>query len=518
MRYTGVGYETLKEMITNEIDIACHNGPTSCTISGPTPNVEQFIKTLEEKGIFVRAVNTSNIAYHSRYITPLGQKTLTLLQNEVITEPKLRSEKWICTSAPESEWEMDQVKYSSADYHTNNILNPVLFEEGCRHIPSNAITIEIAPHGLLQAVLKRSLPKTVTNIPLTLKNHENGVEFFLNSLGRMYEAGCVPKLSVLYPPVEFPVSRATPTISSLIKWQHDEQWPVGKLKNELCFEREFKIRTIDDQYKFVKDHVIDGRNLYPGLGYLWLVIETVTRMRNKRNLKTPLVLENVRFERATIVPQKGHLRLLVTIAAGNKHFNVTENGQILASGTVRILENADKETLNVPVHNDDSNSNDVNLSTDDFYKELRLRGYHYKGLFKQVAGVNYEGTYGEIFWNDNFPVFMDNMAQIQILHVDTRELLIPTFVRKIVIDFVKHFQQIELLDKDKPKLPVHFSPEHRLVSSGGIQMVGWSCKTITRQKNLAEPVLQKYQFIPYINDEVGNQLQSNRIICLGNRS
>ncbi|XP_065215656.1 fatty acid synthase-like [Planococcus citri] len=504
MAAVGASYETLKELITNDIDIdiACHNGHTSYTISGPTPNVEQFIQILKEKDIFVKPVNTSNIAYHSRFIEPLGQKLLSLLQNEVITERKLRSEKWICTSAPEHEWDMDQAKYSSAEYFTNNLLKPVLFEEGCRHIPSNAITIEIAPHGLLQAVLKRSLPTTVTNIPLTLKNHENGVEFLLNSLGRMYEAGCVPKLNVLYPPVEFPVSKSTPTIASLIKWQHDEQWSVGKLEKDFRTQREFIIRSTDVEYKFLKDHIIDGRNLYPGLGYLWLVVEMVSRKKHGENSRMPVVFENVRFERATIIPQKGVVKFLVTITPVRKHFEVSENGQILASGTVRLPENVDKEMIDVK--QDDvtvSDCDDIYLNTNDFYKELRLRGYQYKGSFKQVARVHYTGTYGEVWWNDNFLTFMDNMAQIQILALDTRELLIPTFMRKIVIDFEKHMQQTELLDKEKPQFPVHVYPRHRLVCSGGIQMIGWSVKGAIRKKNLAEPLLQKYQFVPYINDE-----------------
>ena len=95
----------------------------------------------------------------------------------MIPNPKLRSDKWICTSAPEHEWNTEKAKYSSAEYHTNNLLNPVYFEESSRHIPKNAITIEIAPHGLLQAILKRSLPSTNDNIPLTLKDHRNKIDY-----------------------------------------------------------------------------------------------------------------------------------------------------------------------------------------------------------------------------------------------------------------------------------------------------------------------------------------------------
>lgn len=62
--------------------------------------------------------------------------------------------------------------------------NPVLFEEAARLIHPNAVTIEIAPHGLLQAILRRSLAKDVVNIPLTQRGHEDNVQIFLTALGK----------------------------------------------------------------------------------------------------------------------------------------------------------------------------------------------------------------------------------------------------------------------------------------------------------------------------------------------
>ena len=167
------------------------------------------------KNIFVREVNSANIAYHSRYIASVGPQlqsylelvrifnlnmnlwkgtrycigfiyniSYNFMQIQIIPEPKLRSNKWKSTSTLQHEWDSNKAKYSSAQYLTNNLLSAVYFEESCRHIPSNAITIEIGPHSLLNAILKNSLPSTVENITLTLRNHENGVEFLLNALGR----------------------------------------------------------------------------------------------------------------------------------------------------------------------------------------------------------------------------------------------------------------------------------------------------------------------------------------------
>ncbi|CAG2053367.1 unnamed protein product [Timema podura] len=141
---------------------------------------------------------------------------------DLVTNPKPRSSKWVSSSVPESEWETPLAKYSSAEYHTNNLLSPVLFEESTKCIPNNAIVIEIAPHGLLQAIMRRSFGSESIHIPLTLRGHSKSHEFLLAAVGKLYMAGCFPKVSNLYPPVQYPVSRGTASLSSLVTWNHGD--------------------------------------------------------------------------------------------------------------------------------------------------------------------------------------------------------------------------------------------------------------------------------------------------------
>lgn len=117
----------------------------------------------------------------------------------------------------QSEWSSPKAQFSSAEYHTNNLLNSVLFAETAAMIPSDAITIEIAPHGLLQAILNRSLGPEVTNIPLTRRGHKDNAVHLLQALGKLYNVGLQPQLTNIYPPIQFPVSRGTPMIAPHIK-------------------------------------------------------------------------------------------------------------------------------------------------------------------------------------------------------------------------------------------------------------------------------------------------------------
>jgi len=98
--------------------------------------------------------------------------------------PKPRSNRWKSTSLPEDQWNTKEAQYSSMEYHLNNISSPVYFHGAMKHVPENAITIEMAPHCLLQAILKRAMPPTVTNIGMTKKTALNHVDFLLEAIGK----------------------------------------------------------------------------------------------------------------------------------------------------------------------------------------------------------------------------------------------------------------------------------------------------------------------------------------------
>lgn len=182
MAAVGLGYKKLRAMVPEGIEIACHNNAESCTISGPAEKVATFVAELKKQNYFAKEVQCSNIPYHSSHISEMGPKLLGRL-TEVLKHPKKRTEKWICSSVPKMNWDNIEAQYSSAQYHTSNLLSPVLFEEAAEMLPPDSLTIEIAPHGLLQAILKGSLPEAV-NIPLTKRGNKENSTFMINAIGK----------------------------------------------------------------------------------------------------------------------------------------------------------------------------------------------------------------------------------------------------------------------------------------------------------------------------------------------
>lgn len=179
----GLSKEQVNGMLPEGIYIGCQNSSNSVTISGPEKETEAFMEKLQSEGIFAKSVNSSNIAFHSKYVHEAGKYLLEFLRG-VITEPQPISKKWLSTSVLPSQRFENWAKYNGPEYHHNNFCNTVLFDQVFNHIPENAIVIEVAPHGLLQAILKRELCKTVMITDLISRRSNDNEEHFLCTIGK----------------------------------------------------------------------------------------------------------------------------------------------------------------------------------------------------------------------------------------------------------------------------------------------------------------------------------------------
>lgn len=112
---------------------------------------------------------------------------------------------------------------------------------------------------------------------------------------------------------------------------------------------------------------------------------------------------------------------------------------------IRVTKNPAQEKISATILPKDEDEEEV-MTTKDIYKELRLRGYQYSGIFRSLKSASVSGTKGHIAWMSNWVTFLDNMLQIMILGMDTRDLYIPTKIQKIVIDTKLHQQEIRKLD------------------------------------------------------------------------
>lgn len=182
MAAIGMGYEDLKKIIPSGIEIACRNSKESCTVSGCLSDVESFVLEIKQKKFLAKKLASSDMAFHSSHIADSGPILLQKLR-QIIKNPMPRSSKWISTSVPKDQWESTDGSFSSAEYHANNLLNQVLFEDAVSMLPEDTMMIEVAPHSLLMPILKTSVPKGAF-ISLTQKDVDDSSIFLMKSLGK----------------------------------------------------------------------------------------------------------------------------------------------------------------------------------------------------------------------------------------------------------------------------------------------------------------------------------------------
>jgi fatty acid synthase, animal type len=254
MAAVAMEYDALEKILPEGVEIACHNAEESCTITGPEEAVKNFVKDLKSKSVICKIVDSSGVALHSSLIAECG-KLYSEKIAKIIINPKRRSSKWISTSMENEEEDLN----SSINYHVNNMIGKVRFADGLKKLPENSLMIEIAPHGILQPILKQSHPNSVCE-SLTKRNAEDGVDFLLSSLGKIYQNGVNMNIREIYPKIEFPVSRGTPMISHLIKWQHSESFAVPMFDPFSRYEKRNLIIDFNSlEYSYLKDHEIDGK-------------------------------------------------------------------------------------------------------------------------------------------------------------------------------------------------------------------------------------------------------------------
>ncbi|CAG9833288.1 unnamed protein product [Diabrotica balteata] len=493
MAAIGLSKEVVSKMLPQGVFIACQNATDSVTISGPLEATKDFVDKLSAQGIFTRLVKSAEIPFHTKYLAEAGKFLLEFCKN-VLPDPKPRSKKWISSSVPLNKEHEEWSQYNCAEYHYNNFCNTVLFDQVYDHIPENAIVIEVAPHGLLQAILKKEMGKETTQISITNRSSNDNEKFFLSAIGKFYLAGGQPNLRNLYNEVTFPVSRGTKMLSPLVRWDHSVTWFSGLYKHKDYFGKSLTVSLLDEQYAYLEGHQIDGRILMPATGYLDLVWDIVAEFHLKPKCELPIIIENVKFKRATVLTADDGVTFLINVLKQSGYFEIFESGSIVCSGYVRVPKDISSEFIEKEV-SDVPQEKEIILKEEEIYKEYQLRRYTYKNYFKGISQYDLYSRRGKVQWKGKFGSFFDTMLQIELMNTYSRELLLPTSIQQMTVDPINHLKMVNEYNTD---LPIFFNAALNLIKSGGVEIIGSAFSKASRRQNLQElPYYESYNFVNY---------------------
>ena len=462
----GLSWEEAIKKCPDGIVAACHNGSDSVTISGLYEPMVKFVEELKKENIFVRPVAGGDYPYHSPFMKAVEAKLLEQL-NAVIKTPKPRSPKWLSTSWPEEDWEQPDAKYASGKYFVNNLVTPVLFNEAMKkamNMKHAKAVVEVAPHALFESIFKRCF-STLNYVGLMKRGETDNLDYFLQAIGKIYTLGLNPDIENLYPKVQWPVARGTQSVGSLIKWDHDRSYMVKKYPefHNFATASDFvmKFAFSDFDWMFLKDHCVDGRCLFPATGYIMIVWRRMAAMKGQPWNKTPVVFENVRFHRPTLLSEGSEVKFVIRILEGTGDFTVSEGNQVAATGRVFIPD--ENETLELQYkleEDDDEEDKDIPeddrlheiLENKDIYKELRIRGYDYGPKFQGLVEARGDGRVGKCKWTGQFISFFDSMMHLALVALPIRALFVPVGFQQIRIDPNLLFTTIRALQKEQLEL------------------------------------------------------------------
>lgn len=203
--------------------------------------------------------------------------------------------------------------------------------------------------------------------------------------------------------------------------------------------------------------------------------------------------EDVKFLRATSISKDTDVEFNIVIHPGSGRFEISEGTSSIVTGFIKAMEKPKRKDLEV--------TNEVpkdKMETKDFYKELRLRGYHYNDQFRSVVESSFDGKYGKVKWDGNWIAFMDCLLQLKIIGKDTRNLVLPTGIEKIKINVQKHLEFLTKFSDDEQQIYEAFiDDELKLIRCGGIEMLNMRASIVGRRKAPGIPVLEVNKFIPY---------------------
>ena len=259
-------------------------------------------------------------------------------------------------------------------------------------------------------------------------------------------------------------------------------------------------------HAMLQGHKIQDHILYPATGYVVLAWSHYEEIHGHRPQTAPVVLTNLVLKRATMLNEKRPSVLLSTLLDGSGKFEFQNEAEFVVSGKINLLEKTGNPAASISstmnLHGTNSISDWLPLHTNDIYKELGLRGYHYSGAFRGIQRIDNQGKWAEVIWNDNWITFLDSLLQASILTKTTRNLSLPVEIEQITIDPTEFYKSIERSDEPRTgkRRSVRVTVDHSgaLISCPGVEIKGLITTDVPRSHkcNLA---YEKFTFCPLLD-------------------
>lgn len=188
----------------------------------------------------------------------------------------------------------------------------------------------------------------------------------------------------------------------------------------------------------------------------------------------PVEFHNINLLRAVIIPKNGSVTLQITLLEQTGEFSISEGGAVCCTGQINLIPDNELR-LNHNLVKKVTDKDAILLKTKDIYKEMRIRGYDYSGMFQGLVEASSDGSHGKVRWNGNWVTFTDCMLQMAVFgDQSSRTLHLPTFIEYVRIDSKYLLTCADEMRKETGKsiFDVHFDKYANIGMTKGVLVKG----------------------------------------------
>lgn len=344
MMAVGLGADEVEPYIrsyTGKVVIACHNSPSSVTLSGDSEDLEKLKLKLDNLNILVRSVRTGGRAYHSHHMTAVVERYEALVHRARSVTPFDRrppGNTIMVSSVTNSIMNPNQV--IDEHYWSQNLVSPVLFNQAIQTIANDIdlpvnLLIEIGPHSALSGPIRQICTKfgysKLAYMPTIVRGTDSASqllkvagELFLREYPLNMER--ITAIEESLPSGEFNLVKGS-ILVDLPTYQWNYAKPLwteprqsaehrarkharhdvlgsrlfGGSITEPIWRNVLRIRDIP----WLNHHSLGGEAVFPAAGYFSMAIEAITQLNEDAINPVPIegfVLRDISIKTALVTP------------------------------------------------------------------------------------------------------------------------------------------------------------------------------------------------------------------------
>lgn len=369
------------------VSIAAFNGPRSLTLSGPKVSLEAIQKDLEAEGVFARFVRVDH-PFHHAFMQPAADELVAALAD---LQPREETVPFFSTVTG------DRItgKECDAGHWGRGIRQAVMFAPAVNALADFGVDVwlEITAHPALSMSIQECLGARGMKAPVVASaRRDREHEHMLEAALELHRA-CVDLDFKGLTPSRHQLTLPTYAWDKARWWNESPDWREGRLgaggKGMLDIRLPRAIPTwiarLDNRHMaFLKDHKVESHVIFPGAGFVELILEAGTQYFEGR----PFAIEDFEIRKPLILPENpAGLVLEITYDPNERTFAIQSKFEQGAAWSVHVVGSMRGERTESIFNGttwEGATEGLTALDTTDFYQHMSDLGLRYGDEFRAV--------------------------------------------------------------------------------------------------------------------------------------